>query len=272
MNRNGFKRVFASIFILFVLLCNATVSTKAQTHPPLIVDDAGILTQQETADLEEGLNQISDTYDLDVVIYTEDNTSISSAMEAADDYFDYSGYGRRTDRSGILLYINMGTRDWWISTRGYAIYAFTDYGIEQIGNSFVSYLSEGEYAQGFQKFIDLCDAYLEQAATDEPYDVNNQDKGEFPVIGSLGISLVIGAVLAGIIIWILIGQLKSVNGDNRAANYVVNGSMHITESKERFLYKNVTKTKRETESSSSGGSSTHTSSSGASHGGGGGKF
>ena len=49
-------------------------------------------------------------------IVTDVDPNISSAMEAADDFFDYNGYGLGDDRSGVLLYINMSTRDVWIST------------------------------------------------------------------------------------------------------------------------------------------------------------
>ena len=56
-----------------------------------------------------------------------------------------------------------------------------------------------------------------------------------------------------------------------AADYVVPGSMAVTNSQDTFLYKKLDVTKRESSSSSSG-SSTHRSSSGRKHGGGGGKF
>ena len=69
------------------------------------------------------------------------------------------------------------------------------------------------------------------------------------------------------------GQLKSVEPDVAATNYIVENSLTVTQAEEKFLYKTIDKVARPKESkSSSGGSSTHTSSSGRTHGGAGGKF
>ena len=81
----------------------------------------------------------------------------------------------------------------------------------------------------------------------------------FGIFGGVGISVV--AVLSG--------QLKSVSGKGAAADYIVNNSMKVDESRDIFLYANVTKRAKPKDNSSS---STHKSSSGRSHGGGGGHF
>jgi uncharacterized protein len=63
-------------------------------------------------------------------------------------------------------------------------------------------------------------------------------------------------------------DLVTVRQQVKADNYVIPGSLQLTNSRDLFLYSQVTKTERP----KSGGSSTHTSSSGRTHGGGGGKF
>jgi len=63
------------------------------------------------------------------------------------------------------------------------------------------------------------------------------------------------------------GQLKSVRFKSAASDYTKAGSMNVTESRDLFLYRTVSR--REKPRENSGGSSTHTSSSGRSHGGGG---
>ena len=84
------------------------------------------------------------------------------------------------------------------------------------------------------------------------------------------------AVIAGVIISFLImikytKQLKSVQAKAKADDYVVKDSLNLKSAKDIFLYKTVSRVRRQTESSGGGGGS-HTSSSGSSHGGGGGKF
>jgi uncharacterized protein len=60
------------------------------------------------------------------------------------------------------------------------------------------------------------------------------------------------------------GKLKSVKPEHGAKNYIRPGSMHLTASRDTYLYSNVTRTARQ--SSSSGGSG-RTSSGGGSHSG-----
>lgn len=67
------------------------------------------------------------------------------------------------------------------------------------------------------------------------------------------------------------GKLKSVASQDKAANYIKNGSLKVTQSKDVFLYVHVDRKKRVQQTRNSG-SSTHVSSSGKVHGGGGGRF
>ncbi len=69
------------------------------------------------------------------------------------------------------------------------------------------------------------------------------------------------------------GQLKTVQSQSKADDYVKSGSMKLTKQNDLFLYKHVERREKPKESDrSAGGSKTHTSSSGSTHGGGGGKF
>ena len=90
-------------------------------------------------------------------------------MAYADDYYDYNGYGAGADNDGILLLLSMEDRDWWISTTGYGIDAFTDYGIDVIGDEIVPDLSNGDYYSAFTEFIDLTDDFLAEAEKGNPY-------------------------------------------------------------------------------------------------------
>ena len=67
-------------------------------------------------------------------------------------------------------------------------------------------------------------------------------------------------------------QLKSVKAKAKADDYVVKDSLELKSAKDIFLYRTVSRVRRQTESSGGGGGGIHTSSSGSSHGGGGGKF
>lgn len=259
----------ASMLVAFFIAIILPIAVYANSLPK-VVDQAGLLSTGEIAELEARCNAVSEQYGLDVVIVTEDEY-VSSAMNAADDFFDYNGYGVGEDHSGVLLYINMDTRDYWISTCGYGITVFTDDGIEYIGDKITSHLSDGDYYGAFSSFVSLCDDFAFQAKNDKPYTNSNLPKGPFPVIPYLIVSIAIGVIAALIRSIMLKGELKSVAPQDSAVDYITAGSVNVQDAGQIYLYRNVARTER-AQSSSGSSSSTHTSSSGMTHGGGGGKF
>ena len=93
-------------------------------------------------------------------------------------------------------------------------------------------------------------------------------KTAFTDDGLQWISLLVGVVIGFIGVSIMKSKLKSVHKNDKAANYVQNGSMLINQSNDIYLYRTVNRRRRESSNSGGhGGSSTHTSSSGSSHGG-----
>ena len=230
-----------------------------------LADEAGLLSDTECAAIEKRLGEISAQYGLDVVIVTVSSTGNRSPMEYADDYFDYHDYA--TD--GVLLLVSMEESDWWISTAGSGIRAFTDAGIAYIGDKVVPYLSAGEYAQAFTEFADLCDQFLAQAKTGDPFDTHNLPKAPFNLVWNGLLALITGPAAAFFATGSMKKKLKSVAQKAQANDYVTPGSLQITQSRDFHLYTHLDRVEK---ARSGGGSSTHTSSSGTTHGGGGGKF
>lgn len=266
---------------------NQPVALAAQVIPeermlPRLVDDADLLTDSEEEEIGALLDEISERQQFDVAVVTVYSLEGKTPEAYADDFYDYNGYGYGTSRDGALLLISMEERDWHITTTGYGITAITDAGLEYMADRFVPYMSDGEYADAFAEFAVLCDDFVEQArkggddgsgGSSSAYDVGNMPKESFPFIRNLLCSLAAGLIAGGCGVAAFAAQMKSVKKQSAAGNYIRRGSMKVHQSRERYLYSNVTKTARpKQESSSSGGSSTHISSSGSSHGGGGGKF
>ena len=250
--------IFLAICLLSVL-CLPANATAAR-----LTDEADLLTSSEAAALEAKLDEISTRQGVDIVIVTVESTEGEEPRDFADDWFDYNDYGL----DGILLLVSMEDSDWYVSTSGYGITAITDAGLEYISDRFVPHLSDGEYMEAFETFADLCDSFITQAKTGDPYDSHNLPKEPFNVVLNLLICLGIGLVVALIVTGKMCSDLVTVRQQVKADNYVIPGSLQLTNSRDLFLYSQVTKTERP----KSGGSSTHTSSSGRTHGGGGGKF
>lgn len=257
------KRKFLILTTVLCLLVSFAVSAYAAA--PRLADEAWLLTGTEAAQIEGMLDAISNRQGVDVVIVTVDDTGGKSPMDFADDYYDYNDYGA----DGILLLVSMEDHDWWVSTTGYGITAVTDAGLEYIADRFVPYLSDEEYATAFEVFAQLCDEFITQAKTGDPYDSHNLPKDPFETGINLVIALVIGLVAALIATGSMKRKLKTVRQQVKADDYVAAGSMQLNYSRDFHLYTNIS---RREKPQSSSGSSTHTSSSGATHGGGGGKF
>jgi len=262
-----------NLSILLMVICTlwAFSFSVSAADLPMVYDEADLLTDAEEAALLVRLERLSDSTGMDVAVALVDSTGEYSPMEYADDYFDNNGFGRGDDRDGLVLLISMEYSDWWISTRGYAVTAFTDAGIEYIGEQVTPYLSDGMYADAVEEFAAQCDTFIAQAKTGDPFDTHNLPKDPFNPLLSLVIALIAGFIIGKIYTGKLKGQLNTVRRQSAASGYVRNGSLNVTNSNDFFLYRNVSRTAKES-SSSGDGSSTHKSSSGASHGGGGGKF
>ena len=278
------KRIITLLITLaLALIVPITVFAEKADY---VVDKGKLLSSSEEEELTKKLEALSEKYEFDIVALTVDDLEGKNPMEYADDYYDYNGY--RND--GCLLLISTD-RDWWISTKGYGITAITDYGIDVLEQEAIrNYFGNDDWAGGFNKYANMIEEYLVQAKSGLPYDTNNtyttangytydfssdyetDSSKENEKTDSFIISLIVAAVIAAIITLMVKSNYKPVRFRANATDYLVDGSLNVTQQYDRFLFSNVSKTKIESSSSSGGGSSTHTSSSGSTHGGGGGKF
>ncbi|MDR1834234.1 MAG: TPM domain-containing protein [Fusobacteriaceae bacterium] len=234
---------------------------------PRVVDQAGLLSAREAQELLRNLDAVAAKYNnCDVVIVTLPSLQGNTAEAVADDFFDYQGYGIGAERSGILFLICPQERDWAISTRGYGIKAFTDWGIDQIFEKMRKNLSNDNYYGAFTTYASECDRYLAAAAKGKPIDKDNTFMSGI-------ISLVAGLIAALGGTTGMKSQLKSIRRQGAAQNYVQTDSLSLAAQNALYLFSNVSRTPiPKSGSSGGGGSSTHVGSSGATHGGRSGKY
>lgn len=263
------KKIITVLFCLSLVFALSFSVSADNNHDARVVDGADILTTSEEQELTLLLDEISERQQFEVVVCTTYGTNGQHIRDFADDFYDYNSYGYGSNYDGCILVVDMLGRDWWISTCGYGITAFTDAGIDYIGEQIEGDLSNEYYYDAFASFAKFSDDFVTQAKTGAAYDSGNLPKAPFPFFIALIICLIIGFAVAFIATAIMKGKLKSVRYQAAAKDYLVSGSMKVTESRDIFLYRNVTRRAKPKESS---GSSTHTSSSGRSHGGGGGSF
>lgn len=270
--RNG-KLQSIMLMLALVLMTVFAVPVRAEGNLSLVEDYAGLLDSGEKQELLAKLEEISSRQGMDIVIVTMDSLEGYTATQMADDFYDYNQYGQGSSKDGILLLLAMEDRSWAISTTGRAIETFTDEGQEYMVEKFRPYLSDGDYMQAFVTFADLCDSFITQARESQPYDVGNMPKE--PVgVEWIGISLVIGAVIAFLITGAMRLQLRSVRHQAEAGYYQKSGGLNLTRRNDIYLYRNVQKHARPKDDGGGkgGGSSIHVGSSGTTHGGSSGHF
>lgn len=235
-----------------------------------LMDMADLLTEEEEEELIATLDEISERQNLEIVVVTAENLEgYSDGQEYTDDLYEYCDFGYGDGRDGIMLLLDMDG-NWYISTQGYGITAFTDAAITYLGNEMKEDLSAGNYAAAFRIYAADCDQMITRARDGNPF--SKKDLPHEPLSPLvLPICLGIGLVAAFLTVNSMKAKLKTVHSQKAAADYVKKGSMQLTAQQDLFLYNKIDRVKKE-EKSSSGDSTTHKSSSGTTHGGGQGKF
>lgn len=270
------------ILILTFLLASFSLFSS-----PLLVDNANLLSEEEEVELTKKLEEVKEKTTLTVVVVTDTSSYGKGDMEAADSIFENGDYGE----DGVVFFLNMGERSYYISTSGYAMYCLDDYALsdDKIYSPVIAYLSNGEYYTAFTNFA----SYVEIAAkesTRESYSSQtlNSDgdwvevkEKKFGWFGAILLSLIVGTVVSIIVISKEKKKMKSVASVNDADAYVVPNSFVLDEDEDILLYSHISKALKtppedRDNDNRRGNRSHHTtihfSSSGGTHGGRGGKF
>ena len=231
----------------------------------LVLDEADLLTDEEESQLLDKLEAITGEYNLEVAVATVESKDGNEMNYFTDHFFDENGYGTGENHDGILFMVSIGDREWHITTHGYGMTVFNQDGLDYLKEKVQPELKDEDFAGAFNEFADQCEMFLEQAATEEPYDASTLPKEPFSLMW-IPISIAIGFVLALLCTMGMRAQLKSVRSQESAVDYVRSGSMDVTRSNDIFLYNTVTRTaKPKDDTSDTGGSD-------SSHGGTGGSF
>ena len=239
------KRIFTLLLVLLICFALA-VPAFAEAGNFHMVDTAGLLTSIQEAALEAKLAEISARQGTEVCIVTVN--SLEGTIIA--DYSEYFYDSYMDDVPAVVLFIAMDEREWDIAAYGGAETAFTAAGREYIGGQILDSLSDEDFNDAFTDFAALCDDFLAQAASGEPYGSGNLPKEPmawYSILIALGIGLVVALIVTGV----MRSALKSV-AMQHAAEYVRPGSLQLTRSQDIFLYRTVSRRERPKSSTSSG--------------------
>lgn len=274
---SGFKADILRKFMLLVMSVSIMsvflgFSVSSAAGKKSVIDDAGLIKASDEKELDKKIKNIQKDK-FDVVILTVKSLDGKSAQDYADDYYDNNDYGLDNEKSGVLFLVSKGDRKYHISTKGAGIKAFTDYGIGRIKEEIKPYLSDGDYFDACDEFLNITKDFVKAYKDGTPYDTDNPYNEEIDYVILEVIALVIAFVIALISVGIMRLRMNTAKQKGTAMEYIKKGSFKLTSEKDIFMYSTVTKTaKPKDNDNSAGGSTTHVSSSGSEHGGGGGSF
>lgn len=238
-------------FLILLLALVLVLAIPVSAAGNLVYDGENLLTDSQILQLEAQYAQYPELYGFTPILVTTTSFDGMSAADYAGNFYDTHGF----PEDGILFLVSFTEGEWYILTNGLCYETISDATVEDMGEELADILREGNFYEAFSQFPELTSIYFE-------------DPGVFDYVAIVTICVGIGLVIGLIVVGIMALMMKSVGAKHSAADYVRSGSMHISGSRDIFLYSQVTRTPKpkNTSSSSSGRSG------GGSRGGAGGRL
>ena len=241
-----------------------TTLVSAKESGSTVFDLAGLLSEEEEAELDAMAKQATEQYDCGVYLMTVEDfgefTDAPDIISAAEEIYDRYGFGTGEDNSGIFLLLSLADRDYDLMAHGFGNTAFTDYGKEYLSEHFLDELGEDDWFQAFFNYLETSGEMLEKARDGKPVDI-----GSNPLAKGLSVLILIGVsfLAAAAVKSHFAGQLDSVGENMDASDYETNGGLNLTGKSD--LLTRTTRTQRKIEKSSGSSGGTTVNSSGSSH-------
>lgn len=244
-----------------------------------VYDFANLLTDTEEINLYHKATKFISENNMDLVLVTIDD-NWTDAMNYADNFYDYNYFGLGNTFDGLLVLIDMDTREMYISTTGETILMFNDYRIERILDDMYYYIKGANYYETFNAAINKISDFADDGIPSDNKSSYIDENGNYVYVEHkhfpLGLFLLISIGVATITLIIFINKNKLVKKAYEADKYIEDGKMIIKNLGDIFINSHTSSVRISSDSSGSssrsGGSSSHRSSSGRSHGGGGRRF
>ena len=246
------KKLLICLLLCASLLLSLGVFAHAERQLDFVSDYAGLLSEEESRALNERAEAVYRQYGFPVYIVTvndyHDYVASGGIEYFAEEVFHAYTLGEGESEDGIILALSMADRDFDLYAHGdFGNYAFTDYGKEQLADTFLDNFRRNDWAGGFGDYIDNCGVMVARAKNGDPVDQwipdppvqQERQHGMTPMkwlISLLFPGLVGGATVSG-----MSRQMKTAVKQTRAEEYVGRGSPHLDVRSDQFINRNVTR-------------------------------
>ena len=238
-----------------------------------VFDYSGTLSGSDLYDADTYLATTSQQLQFDIVVLIIDEGYDSDKLMAtAEDFYDYNGFGYKSTHDGVILAVDMDSSNMLLVSTGYGIEAITEYGEEVIYDYIMDDMSDGKFKNAFTKFADVVYDFVKLARNNDPVDWDTPGypsypwyEGTAPNPGNSGMdpaeaaaasgagAIAVGAAAGAISSGRKKSRLKTVRTKTQANSYERQGSLVLSDRRERFLYSNVVATPRAQQGGGGGG-------------------
>lgn len=214
------KRISVLFCAVIMLVCSTSVAFAESTQK--LIDDAGLLTSSEQQELTQKLVETSEETGWDLVVYTNYNGVSKEKMERyTNEYYDNHNLGIGDKKSGVILNIDMSSREYYIITKGDAMNYYSDSRVDEVRADVQGCLKSKNYSKAVSDFADFAYQYYTEGMLEG--DSNNNiyinEKQDNPVLYSLkhyGIFAGIAGLVIAFIAVLVINSKYKHNGDRKS--------------------------------------------------------
>ena len=272
--RNKKLSFFTILIAIFVVVCGFS---GAKTK---VYDEANLYTASQRQQLEEKIIDLVDEIQCDIGIVTALDVG-SDTDEYIDNFFFEYDFGYGSSKQGVLFFIDMDNRQFRIfDYDDERDYFFTDSQREELADRVRSMLSNGEYMNAANYFLQFVEIYgmedSEHIREEQLENLGLDDLDENSIsISSSIVSKIVGSACIAMGVSVVIVVIMAYSSNNKksvhSGTYLKQGSMKLNRKIDRYTHTTVVKRKIEKPSTSNSGgrSSTHSTSSGGRSSGGG---
>ncbi len=211
-----------------------------------LFDEADLLSIEQERALLATIERIRTEYNFDVTLVTTRDSGGSVAGYIVDhESLDLS-------RDGLIFGHDTSLREYYTESRGRARVAVTDAALEAIDSVLVPFLQDGDYYGAYSAYLAIIDEILQAEASGQLYGSGFEAMDHVKIIG---IALLSGLLLAFIVTGVMKSAMNTAKIQRAAANYVKEGTLNISESRDSFSHNVTTRSKKAQSKSGGGGGS-----------------
>lgn len=236
--------ILAALSMLALILILPAGKTAAAVEPKtLIHDDAKLLSQEQYYELNAMANEYGAKRETDFIIITTNNVENIDVEKMTEDFYDDQAPGYdKAHGNAVILTLDMRNRDVYLAGFYKGETYLDDERLDKIRNKITPYLTDGDYALAFKKYIVTAHRYMGFEPGVNPDNI--LFNGWFQLV----VALAVGGTVVG---------LMAYNSGGRVTvhrhTYEDASTSGVTEHWDHYIRTTVTKRKIEKSSGGGGG-------------------